>query len=552
MSQTIEVKVPDIGDFKNVPVIEVLVAPGAVVKAEEALCTLESDKATMEVPAPVAGVVKEIRIQVGDRVSEGSLVLILEQRGDAEVSRDRAPAVAVAAAASPAPVVAASVSAGPQVMEVRVPDIGDFKNVPVIEVLVAVGSKVQAEEALVTLESDKATLDVPSPVNGVVRELKLKQGDRVSQGSLVLLLESSDAPRQVTVPSSTVAAAAVPAPVPATPPAVTAAAAPTSAPSVTGVPSRLPHASPSVRRFARELGVDVAKVSGTGLKGRILHTDVQAYIKAMIAVAEAPPVAVAPAPAAVAAVTPPSGTGLDLLPWPEVDFSKFGLTESRPLSRINKISAANLTRNWVMIPAVTYHEEADITELEAFRVQVNQENAKAGTKLTMLAFIIKACVKALQKFPNFNASLAGDNLILKKYYHIGFAADTEQGLVVPVIKDADKKSVSEIAAEAASLAKQAREGKIKPTDMQGACFTISSVGGMGGTGFSPIINAPEVAILGVSKAAMKPVWNGEGFTPRLTLPLALTADHRVIDGAAATRFNSYLAELLADFRRVAL
>ncbi|MCK9381233.1 MAG: dihydrolipoyllysine-residue acetyltransferase [Sulfuritalea sp.] len=465
-----------------------------------------------------------------------------------------------------------------QIVEVKVPDIGDFKDVPIIELLVKVGDQVQAEDSLITVESDKATMDVPSPVSGVVTELKVKVGDKVAEGTLVALIDSAGAATGVGAGGTATAVAEAPAvtPVvapPAAVPVVPAAPGPAAAPAVPVAaagadfrpgdtelipsPSRVSmptaadrlqgqvaHASPSVRRFARELGVDVAKVSGSGPKGRILQSDVQAYVKGIVNGA-------ATAPAAGA------GGGLDLLPWPKIDFAKFGAIEVQPLSRIKKISGANLSRNWAMIPAVTYHEDADITELEAFRVQINKENEKSGdksaqlgnTKLTMLAFLIKACVKAMQKYPEFNASIDGDNLVLKKYFNIGFAADTPNGLMVPVIKNAESKGVFELARETGELARQAREGKLKPADMQGACFTISSVGGIGGTCFSPIVNAPEVAILGVSKSAMKPVWDGKTFVPRLTLPLSLTADHRVIDGALATRFNVYLAQLLADLRR---
>ncbi|MDP1610037.1 MAG: dihydrolipoyllysine-residue acetyltransferase [Sulfuritalea sp.] len=457
------------------------------------------------------------------------------------------------------------------IVEVKVPDIGDFKDVPVIELLVKVGDTVKAEDSLVTLESDKATMDVPSPVSGVVTELRLKIGDKVAEGSLVALIDSAAA--EVGVGAT---AAAAPAEGPAAPvaaaaqasaPAVVATAAPAPAAEGSGSDFRpgdtelvlaqprvaMPtpaerlhgptaHASPSVRRFARELGADIAKVPGSGPKGRILQTDVQAWVKGVLSVP----------PPAVSASGGAGLGGLELLPWPKIDFSKFGAIDVQPLSRIKKISGANLSRNWAMIPAVTYHEDADITDLEAFRVQINQENEKAGgAKLTMLAFLIKACVKAMQKYPEFNSSIDGDNLVLKKYFNIGFAADTPNGLMVPVIKNADSKGVFELARETGELAKQAREGKLKPADMQGACFTISSVGGIGGTGFAPIVNAPEVAILGVSKSAMKPQWDPDGkqFVPRLILPLSLTADHRVIDGALATRFNVYLAQLLADLRR---
>jgi pyruvate dehydrogenase E2 component (dihydrolipoamide acetyltransferase) len=455
-----------------------------------------------------------------------------------------------------------------QIVEVKVPDIGDFKEVPIIELLVKVGDAVKAEDSLMTLESDKATMDIPCPVSGVVTELKVKVGDKVAEGVLLALVQTG-ADAAATAPAAAVAAA------PATPAAAVQAAAPVppvaavagpgsdyrpgdpeliTAPPRVAMPtpaerltSGAAHASPSVRRFARELGVDVGKVTGTGPKGRITQADVQAWVKGFIGGA------VTPAAAAPAG----TGTGLDLLPWPKIDFAKFGAIEVQPLSRIKKISGANLSRNWVMIPAVTYHEDADITDLEDFRVQINKENEKSGdksaAKLTMLAFLIKACVKAMQKYPEFNASLDANgtemSLVLKKYFHIGFAADTPNGLMVPVIKNADSKGVFELARESGELAKQAREGKLKPADMQGACFTISSVGGIGGTGFAPIVNAPEVAILGVSKSVMKPVWDGKAFQPRLILPLSLTADHRVIDGALATRFNVYLAQLMADMRR---
>lgn len=430
-----------------------------------------------------------------------------------------------------------------QLIEVQVPDIGDFKDVPVIEVHVKAGDSVKVDDALVTLESDKATMDVPSAAAGVVKDLRVKLGDRVSQGTVVVVLEAAStgaaaAPATASAaPAPAPAAAIAPAPAPA--PAVAAAPAPASAgPASAATGGALPHASPSVRRFARELGVDLIRVKGSGPKGRILHEDVQAFVKQALA---------APSPAAVAAGALPG-----LLPWPQIDFAKFGAIETKPLARIKKISGANLHRNWVMIPHVTNHEDADITELEALRVQLNKENEKSGIKLTMLAFLIKACVAALKKFPEFNASLDGENLVLKKYYHIGFAADTPNGLMVPVVKDADQKGINAIAKETSELAAKAREGKLAPADMQGGCFSISSLGGIGGTYFTPIINAPEVAILGVCKSATKPVWDGKAFQPRLMLPLSLSWDHRVIDGASAARFNTYLASLLADFRRVLL
>ena len=445
-----------------------------------------------------------------------------------------------------------------QLLEIKVPDIGDYQDVPVIEVHIKPGDRVEKEQSLITLESDKATMDVPSSHAGIVKEVKVKVGDSISEGGLVLLLEPSDASASAAssapVPPTPAPQAAPAAPVQKT---VTPPAAPMPTPAVVSAPTSSPasaraepassidgasHASPSVRKFARELGVTIAQVKGTGPKGRISQEDVQAFVKSVMSGASAP-------------TNQNSGGslgGLNLLPWPKVDFSKFGETERQPLSRIKKLSAANLARNWVMIPAVTYHEDADITDLEAFRVQTNKENEKQGSKITMLAFLIKASVAALKKYPEFNASLDGDDLVLKKYFHIAFAADTPNGLVVPVIRNADQKGIFEIARETAELAALAREGKLKPEQMQGASFTISSLGGIGGTYFAPIINAPEVAILGVSKAAMKPVWDGKEFVPRLICPLSLTADHRVIDGALATRFNVYISQLLADFRRAVL
>ncbi len=445
-----------------------------------------------------------------------------------------------------------------QLLEIKVPDIGDYQDVPVIEVHIKPGDRVEKEQSLITLESDKATMDVPSSHAGIVKEVKVKVGDSISEGGLVLLLEPSDASASAAssapVPPTPAPQAAPAAPVQKT---VAPPAAPMPAPAVVSAPTSTPaparaepassidgasHASPSVRKFARELGVTIAQVKGTGPKGRISQEDVQAFVKSVMSGASAP-------------TNQNSGGslgGLNLLPWPKVDFSKFGETERQPLSRIKKLSAANLARNWVMIPAVTYHEDADITDLEAFRVQTNKENEKQGSKITMLAFLIKASVAALKKYPEFNASLDGDDLVLKKYFHIAFAADTPNGLVVPVIRNADQKGIFEIARETAELAALAREGKLKPEQMQGASFTISSLGGIGGTYFAPIINAPEVAILGVSKAAMKPVWDGKEFVPRLICPLSLTADHRVIDGALATRFNVYISQLLADFRRAVL
>jgi pyruvate dehydrogenase E2 component (dihydrolipoamide acetyltransferase) len=526
----IQVTVPDIGDFSDVPVIEVLVKPGDTVKAEDALVTLESDKATMDVPSPGAGTVKEVLLKVGDKVRQGTLVLTLETVNAATPAAAPAIAPAAPATAAPAPT-------GGATLPVTVPDIGDFTDVPVIEVLVKPGDTVKAEDALITLESDKATMDVPSPAAGVVKAVALKVGDKVSQGALVLTLEVGEALTTKSTKDTKKSETPAAPPSPAVLGALGDLGGKPSVPTLTA-PAGRAHASPSVRRFARELGVDVSRVPGTGPKGRITQEDVQNFVKGVMVRADS------------GAAAAPAGGGLDLLPWPKVDFAKFGPITTQPLSRIKKISGQNLSRNWVMIPAVTYHEDADITDLEAFRVQFNKENEKAGVKVTMLAFLIKAAVAALKKFPEFNSSLDGDNLVLKQYFHIAFAADTPNGLVVPVVKDADKKGIVEIGQETATLAKLAREGKLKPADMQGACFTISSLGGIGGTYFAPIINAPEVAILGVNKSAMKPVWDGKQFVPRLTLPLSLTADHRVIDGAMATRFNAYVADLLGDMRRV--
>ena len=441
-----------------------------------------------------------------------------------------------------------------QTIEIKVPDIGNYHDVDVIEVLVQPGQQIGKDSALLTLETDKATMEVPSSHAGVVKEVRIKVGDKVSQGNVVCLLEVNEAGAAAVAATPAPAAAVTapaPAPVPvATPPAPPAAA--TSTPAVAPAPVtapakvdeasfRIAHASPSVRKFARELGVDLGAVNGSGPKGRITQSDVQAFVKAALGGLSSRP-----------AGQSQSGIGLDLLPWPQIDFSQFGPIESKPRSRIQKLSGANLARNWVMIPHVTQFDEADITEMEAFRKQMGEELTSEGVKLTPLAFLIKACVAALKQFPNFNASLDGDNLVLKQYYHIGFAADTPNGLVVPVLKNADQKSLTQIARETGELAAKARDGKLGAADMQGGSFTISSLGGIGGTAFTPIINAPEVAILGVSKAAIKPVWNGKEFTPRQMLPLSLSYDHRVIDGAAAARFTAYLAKLLGDIRRLML
>jgi len=559
MGNLVEVKVPDIGDFKDVEVIEVLVKAGDTVGREQSLITVESDKASMEIPSSHAGRVKAMRVKVGDKVSEGSVILELEADDLAAAENPPQPPFTKGGseprqAASPpfeqgGPGGTSAASATPrppgEALQVTVPDIGDFKDVEVIEVLVQPGDRIDKDRSLITVESDKASMEIPSPAAGVVQSLLVKVGDKVSQGSPILTLVTSEA------------SAAAPRPAPASAPRAAASSATTSPPStayavdmvarpeVTASAGAIPHASPSVRKFARELGVDLAQVAGSGPKGRITHDDVREHVKrALSGIGR---------PAAAAAAGAAAG-GLNVIPWPQVDFAKFGPIERVEMSRIRKLSGPNLARNWVMIPHVTNHEDADVTELEAFRVQLNKENEKTGVKVTMLAFLIKACVAALKKFPDFNSSIApeGDAIIRKNYWHIGFAADTPNGLVVPVIKDADKKGIFEIAQETAALAAKAREGKLAIGDMQGGTFSISSLGGIGGTYFTPIINAPEVAILGVCRATTRPVWDGKQFVPRLILPLSLSWDHRVVDGAAAARFNAYLASLLADFRRVLL
>ncbi|MGJ7500046.1 dihydrolipoyllysine-residue acetyltransferase [Variovorax sp. ZT5P49] len=549
----VEVKVPDIGDFDEVAVIEVLVKVGDTVKAEQSLITVESDKASMEIPSSTAGVVKELKVEVGSKVKEGSVVLVLEAEGAGAAAAPApapaaAPAAAAPAAAAPAPAPAAAPAAsGP--VEIKVPDIGDFKDVAVIEVLVKPGDAIKVEQSLITVESDKASMEIPSSAAGVLKELKVKVGDTVNIGDLIAVLEgaagaAAPAPAQAAAAAPATATASAPAPAAASAPAAAAPAhQPTVAPSAS-----LPHASPSVRKFARELGVPLEEVKGSGPKGRITQEDVQSFTKAVMSGQASTKASAAKVPAGGGA----DGAALGLIPWPKVDFTKFGTVERKDLSRIKKLSGANLHRNWVMIPHVTNNDEADITELEAFRVSTNKENEKSGVKVTMLAFVIKAVVSALKKFPDFNASLDGDQLVYKQYFHIGFAADTPNGLVVPVLKDADKKGILQISAEMGELAKKARDGKLGSADMQGGCFSISSLGGIGGTHFTPIINAPEVAILGLSKGQMKPVWDGKQFVPRLTLPLSLSYDHRVIDGALAARFNAYLGQVLADYRRILL
>jgi pyruvate dehydrogenase E2 component (dihydrolipoamide acetyltransferase) len=550
----VEVKVPDIGDFKDVQIIELLVKPGDTVKAEQSLVTVESDKASMEIPSSTAGVVKELKVALGDKINEGTLLLMLETSAaaaPAPAPAAAAPAAATAAAPAPAPAAAAPAPAASSgLVDIAVPDIGDFADVGVIELLVKVGDTVAVEQSLITVESDKASMEIPSSHAGVVKALKVAVGDRVSKGSIIASIEATGGAAAAPVPS---AAAPAPAPATASAPAVAPAekAVPTAAlppHEPTAPPLNLPHASPSIRRAARELGVPLAEVKGSGPHGRITQADLEGFVKSVMAGATQTKAQSARTPAAAAT----GGSLPGLLPWPVVDFARFGAVERKDLSRIKKISGANLHRNWVMIPHVTNHDDADITELEAFRVTLNKEYEKAGVKVTMLAFLIKACVAALKKFPEFNASLDGDTLVLKKYFHIGFAADTPNGLMVPVIRDADQKGIVQIAKEMNELAAKARDGKLGPADMTGGCFSISSLGGIGGTYFTPIINAPEVSILGVCKSATKPVWDGKAFVPRLILPLSLSWDHRVIDGASAARFNTYLGQVLADFRRVML
>ncbi len=550
MGSVTEVLVPDIGDFADVDVIEVLVSPGDTVNAEDPLITLESDKATMDVPSPSAGVVREVRVGVGDKVSEGVPIVTLESAAAASSSEPAAapasaptPAAAVAPPASPAATVTAA-----QRVAVTVPDIGDFADVEVIEVHVGEGDTVAAEDPLITLESDKATMDVPSPAAGVVSQLQVRVGTKVSQGSAVLVLTPAGAEAPTAAAEPPVAAK------PETPAAPASGQAeeaepPGQAPEPPAPPPSLPppvekagvapaHASPGVRRFARELGADLAQIRGSGPKGRILKEDVQAYVKSRLAQEAAP--------------APPPGSGIP--PMPEVDFSKFGDVELKPLPRIKRISGPHLHRAWLNVPHVTHFDEADITELEAFRSSLKQEAEEAGVRITVLAFVTKALAKTLAKYPHVNASLSqdGQNLVYKKYFHVGIAVDTPNGLVVPVIRDVDAKGVMALAAEMGELSARAREGKLKPDEMQGGCISISSLGGIGGTGFTPIVNAPEVAILGVTRARMTPVWDGSAFQPRLMLPVSLSYDHRVVDGAEAARFCAYLCRQLEDVRRLLL
>ncbi|BDP29471.1 pyruvate dehydrogenase complex dihydrolipoyllysine-residue acetyltransferase [Vibrio vulnificus] len=529
-----EVHVPDIGG-DEVEVTEIMVAIGDSIEEEQSLITVEGDKASMEVPAPFAGTLKEIKVAAGDKVSTGSLVMIFEVAGSGAAAP--APVAAAAPAAAPAVVSGAGT---PERKEVNVPDIGGDE-VEVTEIMVAVGDTVSEEQSLITVEGDKASMEVPAPFAGTVKEIKVAAGDKVSTGSLIMVFEVAGAS-----PVAAAAPAQAAAPAPAVAPVAKAEAQATTSDFKEN--DEYAHASPVVRRLAREFGVNLSKVKGSGRKSRILKEDVQAYVKDALKRLESGAVA--------AASGKGDGAALGLLPWPKVDFSKFGETEVQPLSRIKKISGANLHRNWVMIPHVTQWDNADITELENFRKEQNAIEAKkdSGMKITPLVFIMKAAAKALEAFPAFNSSLSedGESLILKKYVNIGIAVDTPNGLVVPVFKDVNKKGIYELSEELMVVSKKARAGKLTAADMQGGCFTISSLGGIGGTAFTPIVNAPEVGILGVSKSEIKPVWNGKEFAPRLQLPLSLSYDHRVIDGAEGARFITYLNECLSDIRRLVL
>jgi pyruvate dehydrogenase E2 component (dihydrolipoyllysine-residue acetyltransferase) len=573
MAKDIEVKVPDIGDYTGVPVIDVLVKPGDTVEKETPLVTLESDKATLDVPSPEAGVVKSIKLKAGDKVSAGDAVLVLEVGGEsaetkAAPAKDKEPAPAKEkpkaekAAEAPTKAKADKKEDKPQpaekpaaaskggTLEVTIPDIGDYKDVPVIELMVKDGDAVEKDAPLLTLESDKSTLDVPAPQAGTVRGFKLKVGDKVSQGTAVCTLEiqgggpeaaaekAADAPAPKKGQDKGEESAKAAAPKPQTPPE----APPEPPPEEAAKPGdAIPYASPAIRKFARELGVDLGRVAGSGPKGRITREDVQGFVKKSLA-----------APAAAKA--PAAGGGIPAIP--AVDFSLFGPVEVKPLARIRKLSAAHLHRAWLNVPHVTQTDEADITGLEAFRKAQSEENEASGKgpKLTLLPFVLKGVAKAMELYPEFNASLSpdGESLVMKKYTHVGFAADTPNGLVVPVVRDVDKKGIAALATETSELAKKARDGKLKPDEMKGGCFSVSSLGGIGGSHFTPIVNVPEVAILGVSRAVMKPVWDGKAFQPRLMVPLSLSYDHRVIDGAYAARFIVALVKLLSDFPRLML
>ncbi len=540
---TTEIFVPDIGDFADVEIIEVLVSPGDTVDAEDSLITVESDKASMEIPTPRSGVIVSVAVSVGDRVSEGSLLITLEEGGETIASveeeiveaREADEAFAVADEAEAAP--AAEQSS--HTVEVKVPDIGDFTDVELIEVLVSAGDTVEKEQSLITLESDKASMEIPSTHAGTIDSVSVSVGDRVSEGDVFAILTAAGA---IAAPAASKPAKSSASQAAASEPLAPGDTHMKPAPVEPAPPGRITsgkaHASPAIRQFARELGVDVSKVVGSGNKGRITKEDVQNHVKRVIAEHD----------------TNKASSGFSLPTAPEIDFSKWGDVEEVELGRIKKLSGAHLHRAWLSVPHITQFDEADITELEAFRKESKARAEGAGIKLTFMPFLLKACATALKNMPEFNASLTpdGERLILKKYVNIGIAVDTPNGLVVPVVKDVDKKGIFEIGAELMQISANARDGKLRPSDMQGGCFSISSLGGIGGTQFTPIVNSPEVAILGVSKAAMKPVWNGSDFQPRLIMPFALSYDHRVIDGAQGVRFTTYLGDLLDDIRHLLL
>ena len=565
MASVENVLLPDIGDFADVEIIEILVAPGDSIEPEQSLLTLESDKATMEIPSPVGGTVKELKVAVGDRINKNALLMTVET-GDGEPAADHAaeppapapaqpkaepPQTAGTDTTSPAKAAETSAAAPAATVDVRLPDIGDFSDIPVIEVLVGIGDKVEVDQSILTLESDKATMEIPSPAAGEVQSISVKVGDQVNRGDLLMTLLGSAAPvpgdsepdNSAEEAESAQAPAAIPkpdAPLPGESERRKAPVLPRPEDMQAIASGRTPHASPAVRRFARELGVDLGRVKGTGRKGRVLKDDVQAYVKQTLS---------AGAPAA-----PAAGLPFQLPAPPDVDFAKFGEVETQPLPRIKKISGAHLHRCWLSVPHVTQFDEADITELEAFRKAQKAAAEQAGVKLTFMPFLLKAVAGALTQMPILKASLGadGESLVIKHYTHIGVAVDTPNGLVVPVLRDVNKKGLFDLARELMDLSAKARDGKLLPGDMQGGVFSISSLGGIGGTAFTPIVNAPEVAILGVSRSEMKPVWNGNDFTPRLMLPLSLSYDHRVVDGADGVRFTTLLASLLGDIRRLLL
>ncbi|MFT5133489.1 MAG: pyruvate dehydrogenase E2 component (dihydrolipoamide acetyltransferase) [Gammaproteobacteria bacterium] len=536
MSTEREILLPDIGDFDSVDVIEIAVKPGDQVEIEDTLITLESDKATMDIPSPAAGTVKEIKVSVGDKVTKQALILILTETVAEEKPTQEEPAVLPQTTPNES-------NDATQIEEIVVPDIGDFESVEIIDVVVKAGDEVEVETTLITVESDKATMDIPSPRAGRVKQVNVKTGDKVAQGDPILILEvaasksdpgnTADTPVEQAPLELKEAATDTPLAEPRQAPTT-----PTSSETVGSSNSAKAHASPAIRKFARELGVDLGLVRGSGTKGRILKDDVKSFTKAVMSSDR---------------VFDKSG-GFSLPEIPPIDFSKFGPIDTKPLTRLRKLGGQNLHRSWINVPHVTQFDEADITELEAFRKSKSDAAAKEGVKLTPLTFFIKAIVVALAKFPEFNASLSPDaeNLILKKYFHIGIAVNTDRGLMVPVVRDADQKGIYELARELAELAQKARDKKLSPSEMQGACFTISSLGHIGGTGFTPIVNTPEVAILGVSRSTMKPVYENGEFVPRLMLPFSLSYDHRVIDGVAAAEFTRYLSTVLTDIRHILL